>query len=62
MDFLIYSMCQAELLTRTDRALDQFRRMRIEMSEALRSFVADIDDPGSSLERELDSRGEEFGV
>ena len=62
MDFLIYSMCQAELLTRTDRALDQFRRMRIEMSEALRSFVAEIDDPGSSLERELDSRGEEFGV
>jgi hypothetical protein len=45
MDFLIYSLAHAELLTRTDRIKEQFRRMRFEMSESLRLFVLDIEEP-----------------
>lgn len=60
MDFLIYAICHAELMTRTDRALDQFRRMRMEMSEALRSYVMDIESPDSTLERELDVKDNEL--
>lgn len=46
-DFLLYSLAHAEFLTRTDRLKEQFRRMRMEMSESLRMFVLDLDDPSS---------------
>ena len=44
-DFLLYALAHAELLTRTDRMKEQFRRMRMEMSEALRQFVVDLEEP-----------------
>jgi len=53
LDFLIHSMCHAELLTRVDRAIEQFRRMRVEMSEMLRQYVAEIDSPGDQVDTEL---------
>lgn len=53
LDFLIHSMCHAELLTRVDRAIEQFRRMRLEMSEMLRQYVAEIDSPGDAVETQL---------
>jgi hypothetical protein len=45
LDFLLYSLAHAELLTRTDRQKEQFKSMRREMSESLRQFVVDLDDP-----------------
>lgn len=53
LDFLIHSMCHAELLTRVDRARDQFRRMRYEMSEALRQYVAELETPGEGVDKQL---------
>ncbi len=53
LDFLLYSLAHAELLTRTDRIKDQFRRMRTEMSEALRTFVLDLDDPDDDVDEAL---------
>ena len=62
LDYLIYSMCQAELLTRTDRALDQFRRMRMEMSESLRAFVSELDLPDEKVEKALDLKDSELDI
>jgi hypothetical protein len=53
LDFLIHSMCHAELLTRVDRAIEQFRRMRYEMSMMLRQYVAELDTPGDATDRQL---------
>lgn len=57
-DFLIYSVSHAELLTRTDRHREQFRRMRTEMSEALRHFVLDLETPGDDADSALDQNEE----
>jgi hypothetical protein len=53
LDFLLYSLAHAELLTRTDRQKEQFRIMRTEMSNSLRQFVMDIDEPTLFDEEEL---------
>lgn len=53
LDFLIHSMCHAELLTRVDRAIEQFRRMRLEMSEMLRQYVAELESPGDQVDNQL---------
>lgn len=45
LDFVFYSLAQAEWLTRTDRVKEQFHQMRQQMSNMLRSFVIDMDDP-----------------
>jgi hypothetical protein len=45
MDFLLYSLAQSEWLTRTDRIKEQFHQMRQQMSNILRSFVVEMDDP-----------------
>jgi hypothetical protein len=52
LDFLLYSLAHAELLTRTDRQKEQFRIMRTEMSNSLRQFVLDIEDPANFDEAE----------
>jgi len=59
LDFLIHSMCHAELLTRVDRAIEQFRRMRLEMSEMLRQYVAELDLPGDSVDSQLSEMNDE---
>ncbi len=61
-DFLLYAMSHAELLTRTDRVRDQFRRMRTEMSEALRSFVLDLEEPGKDIDMALEQEEENFAT
>jgi hypothetical protein len=53
-DFLIYSVSHAHLLTKTDRVKEQFRRMRFEMSEALRQFVLELEEPGAEADSTLD--------
>ena len=53
-DFLIYSVSHAHLLTKTDRVKEQFRRMRFEMSEALRQFVVELEEPGTEADATLD--------
>lgn len=62
LDYLIYAMCQAELLTRTDRVLDQFRRMRMEMSESLRAFVSELEMPDDSVEKGLDLKESQLDI
>jgi len=59
LDFLIHSMCHAELLTRVDRAIEQFRRMRLEMSEMLRQYVAELELPGDSVDSQLSEMNDE---
>ena len=56
LDFLLYSLAHAELLTRTDRIKEQFRRMRIEMSDALRILVLDLEDPDEDIVMSLESQ------
>ena len=56
MDFLLYSLAHAELLTRTDRIKEQFRRMRQEMSDALRVLVLDLDDPDEDIVMSIESK------
>ena len=56
LDFLLYSLAHAELLTRTDRIKEQFRRMRIEMSDALRVLVLDLEDPEEDIAMSLESQ------
>jgi hypothetical protein len=55
LDFLLYSLAHAELLTRTDRIKEQFRRMRNEMSDALRVLVLDLDDPDDDIALSIDN-------
>jgi len=57
-DFLIYSVSHAHLLTKTDRVKEQFRRMRFEMSEALRQFVLDLEEPGAEADDALNDADE----
>lgn len=45
MDFLLYALAQSEWLTRTDRIKEQFHQMRQQMSNMLRNFVIEMDDP-----------------
>jgi hypothetical protein len=42
LDFLLYSLANAEWMTRTDRAKEQFHQMRLIMSNNLRSLVLDL--------------------
>ena len=49
-DFLLFSLANAECLTRTDRIKEQFRSMRENMSQSLRHLLIDIEDPVESYD------------
>lgn len=56
LDFLLFSLANAEWMTRTDRAKEQFFQMRQMMANTLRTLVAEIEDSP-----ELDFGDENFG-
>lgn len=56
MDFLLYSLANAEWMTRTDRAKEQFYQMRRMMADTLRILVNELEDVP-----EIDFEGEVFG-
>lgn len=56
LDFLLFSLANAEWMTRTDRAKEQFFQMRQMMANTLRTLVAEIDDSP-----EFDYGDEDFG-
>jgi hypothetical protein len=55
MDFLLYSLANAEWMTRTDRAKEQFYQMRRMMADTLRVLVNELEDTP-----EMDFEGEVF--
>jgi len=57
LDFLLFSLANAEWMTRTDRAKEQFFQMRQMMANTLRTLVAEIDDSP-----ELDYGDDDFGA
>lgn len=56
LDFLLFSLANAEWMTRTDRAKEQFFQMRQMMANTLRTLVAEIEESP-----ELDFGDENFG-
>lgn len=56
LDFLLYALANAEWMTRTDRAKEQFYQMRRIMADTLRTLVIELEDVP-----ELDFDGESFG-
>jgi hypothetical protein len=54
LDFLLFALANAEWMTRTDRAKDQFYQMRRMMADTLRTLVLDLDD-GTEDEFEQDT-------
>jgi hypothetical protein len=44
LDFLLYSLANAEWMTRTDRAKEQFYQMRRMMADTLRTLVNELED------------------
>ena len=49
-DFLLFALANAEWMTRTDRAKEQFFQMRLMMANTLRTLVAEIEDsPDANL-------------
>ena len=44
MDFLLYALANAEWMTRTDKAKDQFYQMRRMMADSLRTLVNELED------------------
>ena len=42
LDFLLFSLANAEWMTRTDRVREQFNQMRLTMSMMLRSLVQEL--------------------
>jgi plasmid maintenance system antidote protein VapI len=57
LDFLLFSLANAEWMTRTDRAKEQFFQMRQMMANTLRTLVAELDDSP-----ELDYGDDDFGA
>ena len=55
LDFLLYALANAEWMTRTDRAKEQFYQMRRIMADTLRTLVIELEDVP-----ELDFEGESF--
>ena len=55
-DFLLFALANAEWMTRTDRAKEQFFQMRLLMANTLRTLVAEIEDSP-----EVNLGGEAFG-
>lgn len=55
LDFLLFALANAEWMTRTDRAKDQFYQMRRMMADTLRTLVLELEDVP-----ELDFEGEMF--
>lgn len=56
LDFLLFALANAEWMTRTDRAKEQFYQMRRMMADTLRTLVLELEDVP-----ELDFDGESFG-
>jgi len=56
LDFLLFALANAEWMTRTDRAKEQFYQMRRMMADTLRTLVLELEDVP-----ELDYEGETFG-
>jgi hypothetical protein len=56
LDFLLFALANAEWMTRTDRAKEQFYQMRRMMADTLRTLVLELEDVP-----ELDFEGESFG-
>ena len=49
-DFLLFALANAEWMTRTDRAKEQFFQMRLLMANTIRTLVAEIEDsPDANL-------------
>ena len=57
LDFLLFSLANAEWMTRTDRAKEQFFQMRQMMANTLRTLVAEIEESP-----ELDYGDDDFGA
>lgn len=55
LDFLLFALANAEWMTRTDRAKEQFYQMRRIMADTLRTLVLELEDVP-----ELDFEGESF--
>lgn len=55
LDFLLFALANAEWMTRTDRAKDQFYQMRRMMADTLRTLVLELEDAP-----ELEFEGEAF--
>jgi hypothetical protein len=55
LDFLLYALANAEWMTRTDRAKEQFFQMRSMMANTLRTLVLELEDVP-----EFDYEGESF--
>jgi hypothetical protein len=59
LDFLLFSLANAEWMTRTDRAKDQFYQMRRMMADTLRTLVLELEDvPELDFEKETFSNDE----
>jgi hypothetical protein len=56
LDFLLFALANAEWMTRTDRAKEQFYQMRRMMADTLRTLVTELEEVP-----ELDFDGENFG-
>lgn len=57
LDFLLYALANAEWLTRTDRAKEQFTQMRMVMSSTLRTLVSELDEVD-----DFDTESDEFEI
>ena len=44
LDFLLFSLANAEWMTRTDRVREQFTQMRMTMGMTLRNLVAELEE------------------
>jgi hypothetical protein len=59
LDFLLFALANAEWMTRTDRAKDQFYQMRRMMADTLRTLVLELEDaPDFNYEGEAFSNDE----